>query len=495
METAPFAGAIDALTAAPEVHYLATVPGMGTVNVKVTNFGQLIGDIEDDGDSVQLLQVGGKLYVKPGAAGLPGVISQGGDAALTGKWLTGSKVQGLLGSIPAEFPPPARLASNLATALGAAPASKDGIRIAGVPVISADTSMGVLYVSANAPYHIVRLSPEARTIASPVSSGASELTAYEAAGPDMSFPADPSSAGIAGTDRQLEDQVRQLATSAVNPGLNFTLEGNGSINCSDAGCSVTVTVANSIDPGSAGVTVTGGRVDADLEATITIEGTPTPGCTDESELPLDGVGMLACDDPGAGAVFASVDAEKKAQAEAESQAENGAEVPYQVNYDGQYYVYARAQVNATELVRQITAQAATEGKLQHAYSALLSAEQRAVNRTPAEIRASLTPKQLDNGRANPDLRAAYVGISIEKAMAADPAVVSNPDILYMGSSRPGTSVADFKVNIGGRSITIDVAGPSARSISSHLSRSYIQSGSQLLLYPAPTQGFLDEVYR
>lgn len=77
VETAPFAGAIDALTAAPEVHYLATVPGMGTVNVKVTNFGQLIGDIEDDGDSVQLLQVGGKLYVKPGAAGLPGVISQG----------------------------------------------------------------------------------------------------------------------------------------------------------------------------------------------------------------------------------------------------------------------------------------------------------------------------------------------------------------------------------------------------------------------------------
>jgi hypothetical protein len=154
----------------------------------------------------------------------------------------------------------------------------------------------------------------------------------------------------------------------------------------------------------AGVTVTGGTVDADLEATITIEGTPT-GCTDEGTLPLDGVGMLACDAPGAGAVFASVDAEKTAQAEAESQAENGAEVPYQVNYDGQYYVYARAQVNAAELVQQITAQATREGKLQHAYSTLLSAVQRAVNRTPAEIRASLTPEQLANGRAFPSLRA------------------------------------------------------------------------------------------
>lgn len=495
VETAPFAGALNALTAAPEVHYRATVPGMGTVDVKVTHFGELIGSVTEDGDTVQLLWVGGKLYAKPDAIGLPGFTSQRAASALKGKWLTGSEVQGLLGSIPARFSPPARLAAKLASALGAAPAFRGGTEIAGVPVVGADTTLGVLYVSANTPYHVVGLSPKASPSAPPVSSDASELAAYEPARPDMSFPVDPSSEGITSIDRQLEDQVQQLAKDAVDPDLHFSIEGNGSINCSDAGCSVSVTVANSINPVSAGVTITGGTVDADLVATITIEGTPTPGCTDEGSLPLGGAGVLMCDDPGAGAVFASVDAEKKAQAEAESQAENGAEVPYQVNYDGQYYVYARAQVNVAELEQQVIAQAKDEGKLQHAYSNLLSAMHRALNRTPAEVRASLTPQQLANGRANPSLQAAYIGTSIEKAMAADPAVVSDPDVLYMGSSRPGTPVADFKINIGGRSTTIDVTGPSPSSLSSHLSRSYIQNGSQLLLYPAPTQGFLDEVYR
>ena len=64
METAPFVGALDALTTAPEVHYRGSAPGVGTVDVNVTNFGQLIGSVTEDGDTVQLLLAGGKLYVE-----------------------------------------------------------------------------------------------------------------------------------------------------------------------------------------------------------------------------------------------------------------------------------------------------------------------------------------------------------------------------------------------------------------------------------------------
>ena len=496
VETVPFVGALDALTTAPEVHYRGGVPGVGTVDVKVTNFGQLIGSVTEDGDTLQLLLAGGKLYVKPSASGLAGVTSQREAMALKGKWLTGGEAQSLLGSIPARFVPPAQLAAKLASALGTAPELRGRAEIAGVPVLGADTSLGVLYVSADTPYRIVSLSPKASPSASPTPSRATKLTAYaEPGGDDISFPADPSSDGIADTDRQLEDEVRQLATGSADLGLTFTVEGSGSINCSDAGCDVWVTVTSSISANSAGTTITGGTVDADLEATITIEGVPAGGCTDERSLPFDGTGVLGCDDPAAGAVFASVKAEKRAQAEEQSQAENGAGVPYEVEYGGQSFVYARAQVNVAELEQQLTAQANYEGELQHAYGDLLSGLQRMAKGTPAEIRASLTPEQLASGRENPDLRAAYVGASIEKGMAADPAIASNPDILYMGSSRPGSPVADFKINMGGRPINVDVTGSSPSSLSPHLSRDYIQSGSQLLLYPSFTKAFLAAVFR
>jgi hypothetical protein len=234
LETAPFIGALDALTAAAEVSYRGSVPGVGAVDVKVTNFGQLIGSVTEDGDTIQLLLAGGKLYVKPSAPGLRGVTSRQEATALKGKWLTGSEVQSLLSSIPAQFVPPAQLAIRLASALGSAPALKGRAEIAGVPVLGVDTPLGVLYVSANTPYRIVSLSPKISPSASPASSGATALTAYAGPGGDnISFPVDPSSDGIANTDEQLEDEVQQLAADSVNLDLNFTVEGSGSINCSD----------------------------------------------------------------------------------------------------------------------------------------------------------------------------------------------------------------------------------------------------------------------
>jgi hypothetical protein len=493
LATAPFAGALDALTTAPELHYRADVRGVGLVDADVTNFGQIIGSIAESGDTTQILQVGGKLYVKPSAAGLPGVTSPEQAAALEGKWLTGSTVQRLFSSVPGTLVPPAQLATRLASALGTTPPLDGRAEVDGVPVLGADTSLGVLYVSAQPPYRVVSLGS---TSPNGQSSADAELTAdIEPADGGMTFPVDPSSDGITNTDQQLEEQVQQLAANSVDPDLNFNIVGNGSVNCTDGACTVTVAVTSAISVNTAGAAITGGTVEATLTATITVDGAPAGGCVGEGGLPFGGTGTLDCVSPGAGAVFAAVDEEKKAQAQAESAAEGGAAVPYQIDLAGQFEVDARAQVNVSELEQQLMAQAKAEGELQNAYDSLLSGLQRIFRSTPAQWRSILSPEQLASGIENPNLRAAYVGTSIEKALAADPAVASNPDIVYLGASQPGSPVPDFRIYVGSKPIDIDVTGSSPGSLTSHLSRSYIQDGTQLLLYPSLTKGFLAEIYR
>jgi len=508
IDTAPFVGALDALTAAPDVHYQSTVPGLGTVDVKVTDFGQLLGTVTEDGGVYQVLDVGGTLYVKAPSTGVPDVTSAAEASAMKGKWLTGSLVSELIGLDPASYAAPGQLAEQLAAALGTHPTLSSAGEIDGTRVVGADTSLGVLYVSATAPYHLVKLAPAtasgtsstagsaaASILGAAAPAHAASFTTVAASDGSTSFPDDSTgSAGIAGTDSELENDVRQLATDSMDTDLSFTVNGNGSINCSDAGCSVSVTVTSSVNPGGS-AKVTGGSVSADLTATVSIEGQAAGGCTGSGSLPVEGKGVLSCEVPAAGAVFASVDAQKKAQAQAQSAQQGGAEVPYQVDYNGQYYVYAVAQVNVDELEQQVTRQASTEGSLQHAYTNLLNALHRALNRTPAQVRATLSPAELSAGRDNPGRRSQYVGTSIENAVAADPAVASDPDIVHLGAASRGVPVTDFRIQVGGQRIDIDVTGSSGSSISDHLKRQYIQSGSQLLLYPSLGQGFLSEVYR
>lgn len=498
IETVPFIDALNALAIEPEVHYQGSVPDVGTVDVEVTDFGQIIGSVDNNGEAFNVLEVGGKLYARTSVSSFFGLISQQEISALKGKWLTGSSIQSLLGSISSQLTPPAQLAMEFRSALGNSAVLKQSSEISGVSgvsVVGADTSLGVLYVSANPPYRVVSLSPKVVHSGSALPSGENNLTAYtESAGEDLTFPVD-TPGGIANTDQELENQTRQLATDAVDLDLSFTVSGNGAVHCSDAGCQVTVSVANSIKANGADTSITGGTVDASLQATITIAGESAGGCTGEGVLPLGGLGTLSCEDAGAGAVFASVEEEKKAAAEAQSEAEGGAEVPYQINYGGEYYVYARAQIDVAELEQQLTAEAKDEGALQHAYSAILGAMQRARNRTLSEVRASLTPAQLAAGREKPWLRAVFFGSSIENAVAADPAVANNPDITHLGTSAPGSSVADFKIRVGGKTILLDVTGSSRTAIASHLTRPYIENGNQLLLYPSATASFLAELFR
>jgi len=161
--TAPFADALSVLAAKPEVRYEDTVPGLGTVDVKVTAHDELVGTLTEDGTAYGLLRVTGRLYVKAPSSSLSGAGNTAETSALSGKWLTGQSVDALLGSGLSQFVPPEQLSAQLTTALGDAPTLpvSTSSSSAGSSVIAADTTLGVLYVSATTPYHVVSSSRRA----------------------------------------------------------------------------------------------------------------------------------------------------------------------------------------------------------------------------------------------------------------------------------------------------------------------------------------------
>jgi hypothetical protein len=382
LNQAPFAGAVAALASAPEVRYRTSAADLGTVDVRATATGELIGTADQDGQPVQLLRADGRVYVKPPDTGMSGVTNPAQATAMKGRWLTGGSVAGLLGSLPDRFVPPQRLASLLAGALSTAE-PLDPTTIDGQPVAVANTRMGVLYVTQNQPYRVVRLAPAASTGAATHPAAYSPARVAAAAGSSRTdFPAEqPEDVGK--TYDQLKSAAGELA-SAIDTDLNFNLQGNGQISCGGAGCQVTVTVTNSVNASKAGARVAGGNVTAELTANVTIDGQPAGGCTRTGPLPLNGTGTMSCSTASAAVVFNATEAQKKAQAEQQSQAEGGVPVPYNISFSGEYYVYATAQVNVEELVQKVAKDADDTVKLYKA---------------PAK---GLTQKLLDKGFSKED---------------------------------------------------------------------------------------------
>jgi hypothetical protein len=351
LDQAPFAGAVAALASAPEVHYRTIAADLGTVDIRATATGELIGTAEQDGQPLQLLRAGGRVYVKPPDIGMPGVTNPAQAAAMNGKWLTGSSVVALLGSLSDRFVPPQRLASLLAGALSTAE-PLDPTTIDGQLVAAANTRLGTLYVTQNQPYRVVRLAPAASF--GPTGHPAAYFPAQTAdttGSSGIDFPPEQPQDVYKTYDR-LRSAAGELA-SAIDTDLNFNLQGNGQISCSGAGCQVTVTVSNAVNSSTSGARVTGGNVTAELTADVIVDDQPAGGCTSAGPLPLNGTGTMSCSAASAAGVFTATEARKKAQAEQQSQAEGGAPVPYNISFSGEYYVYATAQVDVEELVQQV----------------------------------------------------------------------------------------------------------------------------------------------
>ncbi|MFC9932300.1 polymorphic toxin-type HINT domain-containing protein [Streptomyces sp. NPDC127190] len=129
------------------------------------------------------------------------------------------------------------------------------------------------------------------------------------------------------------------------------------------------------------------------------------------------------------------------------------------------------------------------------FSRLKTALDAATSRSAAEVRASLTPEQIAAGQENPWLQRAFYGSSVESAVADDPAVLADGNISHLGNAMPGQKVPDFHITVGNKTFGVDITGPSRTAWSSHMGRSYITSPYQIMIYNAPSNEFLAQVFR
>ncbi|MFF4952035.1 hypothetical protein ACWC2K_22975 [Streptomyces chattanoogensis] len=393
---APFDQALARLAAARGLRYKETANGITRRDITVTPSGTLLGSTGDGGAEAEadVLRIGGKTFTRPRQAPddetpddetpedeapdgeAPDGQQQDPDAP--GRWTIDRGGSGI-GPVLARFLPPAELALRLSDALDRVrdlpdPDDPDlpSVRVHGVPALRADTPAGRLFVTRNKPYRVLRLEPygpsgrpgqlsrlERRHKGATPSAvpwvATNSLVNDGSQGMDLS----PVSGGRADAMYDsLEAAAKQLA-HAVDSGIDFTPSTNdGNVSCGSGGCTVSQDFTGALTS-DAKAHLTGGTVTAVMRATVTIDGQDAGGCTSpRSTFPLTGntvSGTLTCSVPGAGAVYAAVDARYRAQAEAESQASGEPPVPYRILYAAHPVVSAAALSTgeADKLVKRV----------------------------------------------------------------------------------------------------------------------------------------------
>ncbi|WP_043463943.1 polymorphic toxin-type HINT domain-containing protein [Kitasatospora sp. MBT66] len=338
----PFIQAIDNLAEAQGLRYRATeMVGSSTQReVTVTAYGDQVGNLGYGGKLDDLtrdvLRVNGATYSRwqkdPVSKGLGKwtIDRLGGDAQ-------DNEILDLYGT-------PSELAFQLQDALDEVKRLPDPndpnlptITVAGVPALRADTALGRLIVSKNAPYRVLRLEPvsvheqieQLKQTKSP-QAVAPKVTA----GPLIKSLTDGSNGidllPLAGDEAvqmydTLERYTKQLV-DAVDGGIDLQLSSGGDLQCGTGGCTVQETFKGTVSA-SAKTRITGGKVTASMRATVTIDGQPAGSCTTApSTFAVSGSatsGSLSCSVPEAGPVFAAIDAKYKAQAQSQANSAGG----------------------------------------------------------------------------------------------------------------------------------------------------------------------------
>ncbi|WP_431683455.1 hypothetical protein [Kitasatospora sp. KL5] len=367
---APFYRAVQNLFGEPVVHYTGTASGGSPGwDVKVTGDGAMSGTVTSDGERIDVLAVEGRTYVKPPKSLLTGLPDGASGSSLEGKWVTGS--DRLARPLPQGLVSPAELAGRLWAALDEAdfpPPGAPTTRVGDRKAVAVRTSEGVLFVSADAPYRVLRLAPATaagagapagaarvadRAAAAPAAfrAGAPAAVGKAAAlGPVDFEPMSPADVGRAYDE--LIDRTKALG-SAVDLGVDFTFNQTGNLSCSQS-CTVTENVVTRTTA-KPGVKVSG-TVTAVMNADVTVNGRGAGGCSQTATLPVNGSGTISCVAAGTAPVVEQIRAEKQREADQQARA-TGRSVNLQYTLDFRARVRITAQAVAqAELERTVRAQ-------------------------------------------------------------------------------------------------------------------------------------------
>ncbi|MET9657542.1 polymorphic toxin-type HINT domain-containing protein [Streptomyces sp. NPDC006510] len=378
---APFYLAVHNLANEPVTHYTGSAPDGTSWDVTATDGDEAQGEITVDGRRIGVLKVAGKTYAKPPQDMLTDLPDGVSASTLKGKWITGdARLTRAMANVPGS---PAALASRLWAGLdqvGEFPhTDAETVRIGRDEALSVATPEGVLYVTAAAPYRILRLAPRS-TKSGHTTAAASNRTGLVTAA------VRPSAAAYSGTDRQaapagqprlgrvdfapmspehvgrayddLIDGTKSLG-GAVDLGVRFDFNQTGNLSCSES-CTVTENVVTSTTavPGAK----LSGTVDATMTAQVTVNGGSGGGCSQRTSLPLNGSGTMRCVASGTAPVVRRIKAEKQREANARARATGrSVRIPYTLDFRAQVQIMAMA-IGRAEIEKKVRDQQAERGR-------------------------------------------------------------------------------------------------------------------------------------
>jgi hypothetical protein len=445
-DRAPFFLAVDNLLLLPAAHYTGTAAGGESWDLEATNGGEMYGTVTADGQSIDVMTAGGTTYFKPPQSLLAGLATDSSSptdtSALAGKWITGDST--LTDLVPSGLLSPTTWAYQLWTELQSPgtifpTVGSPTAQVDGVAAYAAKTTQGTIYVAAASPYRVLRVSPEAAGAGSTSTSGSGSTSVMDLAGAGA-HPAAEGLAAPAPTDfqpvsaAQLQQDYNNLINqtkalkSAVNVGIKFDFDPSGNLDCSDTNCTVDEQVTTSTTA-TAGASVTGGTVSANMTAAVTVDGQSAGDCTATASLPVNGSGTMSCQDGAVAPLVSQIKEKEQQQADEEAAADPGQQIniPYTVNFDASVQIEAMAQAQ-TQVDQTVQGE---EAELEGAQQA----EQAAADLAAEEQQADQAAQQSDDPCPDNAVAGAAAGYDVGAAEDAEPCgPVANqksadPDIL------------------------------------------------------------------
>ncbi|MET7334514.1 DddA-like double-stranded DNA deaminase toxin [Nonomuraea sp. NPDC005650] len=301
-ESAPFTSAVADLSGLPAAHYVGAMSdrsGRIGLDIKVTSKGSASGTLTVKGQKIQLITVSGRTFIKADAAYWR---QNGATKALSKeyakRWARTSK--DTIGTDLLKVFSPPELAKWVGLAAGR-PTSPNGpvTKIDGVETRKVVVPFGTVYVTAAAPYRIVRI--ESGGGGSPSATPRIRGTRYSSTarlGWRLDdFALDVVVDAMRGEDARahinnLRKRVKVLK-SAVDLSVRLDVQGRGRLSpCGNSGCTANFTLQSRTNAGSPYVKI--GRITVDVVITVWLDGALAGNCRKHVTMPPNGTVDVSC---------------------------------------------------------------------------------------------------------------------------------------------------------------------------------------------------------